>query len=293
MSQAYDEGLSASATSIAVNVILAITKIITGLLGNSYALVADGIESTTDVVSSLVVWSGLKISAKPADRSHPYGHGKAESMSGLAVSLFLMLAAVIIAIQSIREILAPGVAPAWYTLLVLGAIIFIKETLFRRIHSVGADLGSSSLKADAWHHRSDAMTSLAAFVGIAIALFGGSGYESADDWAALIACTVIVYNAIRLFRPALDEVMDAAAPKEIEEEVRVLAEKVSGVAYVEKCRIRKSGLGFLMDIHVSVDGNISVREGHRIGHAVKAHLTNSNLAIEDVIVHIEPVPQQT
>jgi cation diffusion facilitator family transporter len=283
-----ESGLRASGISAAVNLVLAVAKIATGILGNSYALVADGIESTTDIASSLIVWSGLRISAKPPDRNHPFGHGKAESIAAVLVSLMLLAAAALIAVQSLFEIANPGPAPAWYTLGVLVAVIAIKESLYRLVFRVGRDLGSRSLIGDAWHHRSDALTSIAAFAGISIALLGGKGWESADDWAALFACGVIVANGIRLLRPALDEVMDAAASGEIEERVRRIAESVEGVRNVEKCRIRKSGVIFLMDIHVRVDGEISVRRGHEIAHDVKDRLVESHLPISDVVVHVEP-----
>jgi cation diffusion facilitator family transporter len=209
-------GLSIAGSAIAINLVLALVKISTGVLGNSYALIADGIESTTYIFSSLIVFGGLKLSSKPPDEDHPYGHGKAESLAGMVVSLFLIGAAILIAIQSIREIRTPHHVPEWYTLVVLGLIILIKEGLFRRIRLVGECLDSNALRSDAWHHRSDAITPLAAFVGIVVAFVGGEGYETADDWAALLACGIIFYNGIRLFHPALEEVMDAAAPADLE-----------------------------------------------------------------------------
>lgn len=283
-----ESGLKLSGSAIAVNVILALIKITTGIIGNSYALIADGIESTMDIVSSLFVWGGLRISIKPPDKSHPYGHGKAESMAGVVVAISLLAASVIIAVQSIREIQTPHHAPAWYTLVVLIGIIITKETLFRKMTQVGDQLDSSSLKSDAWHHRSDALTSVAAFVGISIALVGGPGFEVADDWAALLACVVIVYNGIRLLLPALNEVMDGAVPDDIENQIRKLASRAEGVLDIEKCRIRKSGLGLLMDIHVIVQEDITVKEGHEIGHNVKVILLESDLRISDVTVHVEP-----
>jgi cation diffusion facilitator family transporter len=283
-----ESGLTIAGSAIAINLMLALIKISTGVLGNSYALIADGIESTADIFSSLIVWSGLQISSRPPDEDHPYGHGKAESLAGMVVSLFLIAAAIFIAVQSIREIRTPHHAPAWYTLLVLGIIITVKELLYRRMTNVGNRLNSSSLRSDAWHHRSDALTSLAAFVGISIALIGGKGFEQADDWAALLASGAILFNGVRLFLPALNEVMDAAAPEQVERQIIDLAASVEGVVAIEKCRIRKSGLGYLMDIHVEVDGDISIREGHYIGHRVKDRLMQSNLPIVDVVVHIEP-----
>lgn len=281
-------GLNISAYAISINLILALLKITTGLVGSSYALIADGIESTADIFSSLIVWGGLRLSTLPPDEDHPYGHGKAESLAALLVSLFLLASAVLIAVQSIREILAPHHTPAWYTLLVLGLIIVTKEALFRRMFQVGKDLESSVVKSDAWHHRSDAITSLAAFLGIAIAFIGGPGYEAADDWAALLACGLIIYNGLRISRPALGELMDAAVPIEIENRIRAAAAEVEGVLAVEKCRVRKSGLGFLVDVHLTVDGDITVHQGHRIGHAVKDRLHASQIPIIDVLTHIEP-----
>ena len=283
-----ESGLKVSGSAIAINIILALVKTTTGIVGNSYALVADGIESTADIVSSLIVFSGLKIAIKPPDDNHPYGHGKAESIAGVIVALFLLTAALFIAVQSIREIRTPQHAPAWYTLVVLIGVIITKELLFRKMSHVGEALESNALKSDAWHQRSDALTSSAAFVGISIALIGGAGYETADDWAALLACGVIFANGIRLLLPAVGEVMDAAAPDDIEKQVRRIASEIDGVIEIEKCRIRKSGMGYLMDIHVVVDGDMTVRNGHKIGHVVQHHLLNAPLPISDVVIHIEP-----
>ena len=286
--QSIGPGLGIAGSAMAINLVLALIKISTGVIGNSYALIADGIESTSDIFSSLIVLSGLQFSSKPADQSHPYGHGKAESLAGLAVALFLIGAGILIATQAIREILSPQLAPAWYTLPILAIIIFVKEALYRRMYRVGTDLDSSSLRSDAWHHRSDAITSLAAFVGISIALIGGAGYESADDWAALLAVAIIFANGIRLLRPALDEVMDASVSDDIERQVISIASSVDGVVAIEKSRIRKSGLGYLMDLHVEVDSAISVKNGHAIGHMVNDRLMQSSIPITDVVIHIEP-----
>jgi cation diffusion facilitator family transporter len=283
-----DDGLKISGGAIAINLTLALVKISTGVIGNSYALIADGIESTTDIFSSLIVMGGLRISSRPPDDDHPYGHGKAESLAGLIVALFLLGAAAMIAVQSIREIRTPHHAPAWYTLVVLGLIILVKEWLFRRMFAIGDHMESSALRNDAWHHRSDAITSLAAFIGISVALIGGEGYEAADDWAALLACGIIVFNGLRLLRNALNEVMDAAAPDEIETQIRRIACGVDGVLEIEKCRVRKSGLGYQMDLHVVVDGTISVQAGHLIGHAVKDRLSEATIPVTDAIIHIEP-----
>jgi cation diffusion facilitator family transporter len=285
-----ESGLRLSKLALLINATLAAVKIATGVLGSSYVLIADGIESTADIFSSIVVWGGLRVAILPADENHPYGHGKAEPVAGIIVSLLLLGAALLIAVQSVREILTPHQAPAWFTLPVLLVVVIIKETLFRVAFRAGHSLESTALKSDAWHHRSDALTSAAAFVGIAIALIGGPGYESADDWAALLACGVISWNGLRLLRSALDEVMDAAVSPEIIAAIRSLAADVEGVMGIEKCRVRKVGLHLALDIHVVVNGEWTVRRGHEIAHQVKDRLLQSQHRINDVTVHIEPGP---
>jgi len=283
-----ESALRLSKAALAINVVLAGVKITAGVLGNSYVLIADGIESSADVFASFVVWSGLRVAIRPADANHPYGHGKAESVASAVVSLSLLGAAVLIAVQSVNEILAPHGPPKPFTLIVLVAVILVKEGLFRRVSKTGETLDSVVLKADAWHHRSDALTSAAAFIGILIALIGGPGFEAADDWAALLACAIIAWNGVRLLRGTLDQIMDAAVSPDIEREVRKLAASVEDVVAIEKCRIRKSGLHLTLDIHVVVKGDLTVRRGHAIGHQVAATLRASPHRINDVTVHIEP-----
>jgi cation diffusion facilitator family transporter len=283
-----EAGFRAVALGVVVNVTLAVIKIVTGVVGNSYALIADGIESTADIASSLIVWSGLRIAALPPDDSHPYGHGKAESIAGIIAALGLLAAAGIIATQSVREILLPHHSPEWFTLPVLLVVIAVKELLFRFVLRTGRTLESTSLLVDAWHHRSDALTSVAVFIGITVALVGGKGYESADDWAALIACGVIALNGIGLLRSGVGEIMDATVSLSTQNAIRKIACGVESVLGIEKMRVRKSGLGLLMDIHVQVDGALSVTKSHEIAHRVKDRLIASDLRIKDVVVHVEP-----
>jgi cation diffusion facilitator family transporter len=283
-----EKGLRSTILGILANAILAVIKGIAGVLGNSYALIADAIESTTDIASSLIVWGGLKISGIPPDIDHPYGHGKAEPLAATVVGLFLFAVAAGIAIQSAREIVTPHHAPAAFTLIVLIAVVVIKESLFRFVFTVGKSIESTAVKSDAWHHRSDAITSASAAVGISIALIGGPGYESADDWAAMFASVVIAFNAFRIIRPAINEVMDAAPTSEIDNAVRKTAEKVNGVVGLEKCRMRKMGLWYYVDLHVTVEGSIAVREGHEIAREVKSRILADHANIADVLVHIEP-----
>ncbi len=283
-----ETGARLALTGIVVNFLLAAIKIASGVLGNCYALIADGIESTLDIFGSIIIWAGLKVAARPPDDSHPYGHGKAEALASVFVALTVIGAAIGLSVQSIREILTPHHAPAPFTLVVLIVVVFVKETLFRKVIRASDQIGSSAVKTDAWHHRSDAITSVAAFIGISIALIGGPGWEPADDWAALFACGLIGFNGYRLLLPGLHETLDAAPPVRILENVRAVAVTVPGVIEIEQCRVRKMGLDLYVDIHVGVDAEISVREGHRIAHAVKDAIRGAIPEVADVLVHIEP-----
>ncbi len=274
---------------VATNAALACIKILAGFFGNSYALIADGIESTSDIVTSLVVWGGLRVADAPANERHPYGYGKAEALAGIVASLALLAASVLIAVQSIREIMTPHHLPHWSTLIVLIVVVATKETLARWMSGIGEQSDSTSIKADAWHHRADAITSLAAFVGISIGLIGGPGYEPADDWAALLACVVIAFSGFSLLRMAVRELLDVSPTKEFEDRVRALALTVQGVEGLDKCRIRKSGTAYFVELHVQVNGESTVHEGHRIGGAVRGLLRSSDLKIADVFIHIEPM----
>lgn len=235
-----ERGARAAIGGILVSAALAAVKIIAGVLGDAYALIADGVESMLDILSALVVMGSLRVAAQPPSERFPYGYGKAEALAGMGVSMALFIAAAGIAIQSIREILTPHHLPAPFTLVVLIAVVTTKEILFRSLHRTGGEIGSRALESDAWHHRSDALTSIAAFIGISIALWAGPGYESADDWAALFACGVIAFNGVRIFRSSLRDVMDAAPPPEIEREIRRIAEDVDGALATEKCNVRRS-----------------------------------------------------
>ena len=277
--------------SIIGNTSLALIKGLAGFFGNSYALIADAIESTTDIFSSLLVLFGLKYAKRPADENHPYGHGKIEPLITFLVVAFLVTSATIIAYESIQNIQTPHKVPKPWTLIVLGCIILWKEISFRIVVKKSKETNSSSLKADAWHHRSDAITSIMAFVGISIALIFGKGYETADDWAALFASAFILYNSYLIFRPALGEIMDEHLYDDLLEEIREESIKVKGVIGTEKCFIRKAGMKYHVDLHAIVDGEISVKEGHDISHQLKNHLRNEIPNLGHVLIHIEPNKQ--
>lgn len=280
--------IKATYFSIVGNTCLAIIKGLAGFFGNSYALIADAIESTTDIFSSLLVLFGIKYSNKPADDNHPYGHGRAEPLVTFLVVGFLITSATIIAYESILNIQTPHDLPKSWTLFILGAIIMWKEYSFRIVMKRSKQTNSSSLKADAWHHRSDAITSVAAFVGIAIALVLGKGYESADDWAALFASGFILYNSYLIFRPALGEIMDEHLYDDLIEDIRRVSHQVEGIIDTEKCFIRKSGMKYHVDLHARVDATISVKEGHDIAHLLKDTLRSEIPELGHVLIHVEP-----
>lgn len=274
--------------SIIGNASLALIKGLAGFFGNSYALIADAIESTTDIFSSLLVLFGLKYAKRPADENHPYGHGKIEPLITFLVVAFLVTSATVIAYESIQNIRTPHKVPKPWTLIVLGCIILWKEISFRIVIKKSKETHSSSLRADAWHHRSDAITSIMAFIGITIALVFGKGYETADDWAALLASAFILYNSYLIFRPALGEIMDEHLYDDLLEEIREESIKVKGVVGTEKCFIRKAGMKYHVDLHAIVDGDISVKEGHDISHLLKDHLRSEIPNLGHVLIHIEP-----
>ena len=279
--------------SLASNFILALIKGLAGFFGNSYALIADAIESTTDIFASLFVLFGLKYAKRPADKNHPYGHGKIEPLITFIVVAFLVASAILIAIESIHNIRTPQETPETWTLIVLGGIILWKEISYQIVMKKSIETNSSSLKADAWHHRSDAITSVAAFIGISIAVFFGEGYEVADDWAALFASGFILYNSYKIFRPALGEVMDEHVYDDLIEEIRKDSIKVDGILDTEKCFIRKAGMQYHVELHAIVNGDISVTEGHTLAHKLKDTLKKEIPSLGQVLIHIEPFNEKS
>lgn len=280
--------IKTSVFSIIGNILLALIKFVTGVLGNSYALIADAIESTADVFSSILVWVGLKYSTRPADENHPYGHGRFETLSTFSVIGFLVVSATVIAYESIQNIKTPHEGPKVFTLYVLGGIILFKELSFQYVIKKSKQTNSSSLKADAWHHRSDAITSVMAFIGISVAIFLGEGYEAADDVAALLASGIIIFNAYKIFKPLLSEISDEQIYDDLIRKIREISMTVPGVIETEKCHVRKMGMDYYVDLHMIVDGNISVIEGHKIAHDLKDEIQRKIPQVADVLVHTEP-----
>jgi cation diffusion facilitator family transporter len=283
-------GRRISLAGLLINGALAIIKLAAGLLGHSYALIADAVESFADIFGSFIVWGSLRYSRRPPDENHPYGHGKAEPLAAMAVAIMLIGAAIGISIEAVREILVPHRGPAVFTLWVLLGVIIVKESLYRFGRRAARASGSSAVHADAWHHRSDAITSVAAAAGISIALIGGKGWEKADAIAALFASFIILFNAIRLMRGPWHELLDAE-PTEVTGEARAIAGAVDGVAAIEKVLARKSGTRYWVDMHVEVDPQMSVFDAHGVAHRVKDAVRESMPMVADVLVHLEPAGQ--
>ncbi|HKW29309.1 MAG TPA: cation diffusion facilitator family transporter [Verrucomicrobiae bacterium] len=282
-------GLRATFAGMAVNVMLAGTKLAAGIVGHSHALVADAVESFADIFSSLIVWRGLVVAAAPPDEDHPYGHGKAEPIASAIVAAMLLGAALWIVLTAFGEIMKPHLSPAPFTLIVLVAVVAVKEGLFRFVSREGRAVDSSAVKTDAWHHRSDAITSVAAGVGISVSLIGGKGFEAADDVAAIAAAGVIAWNGWHLLRPALNELMDTAPGHEVIDQIRQIATTTPGVDRVEKCFVRKVGYQYFVDMHVEVDPQMTVLRSHEIAHEVKDKIRDTMPSVNDVLVHIEPL----
>jgi len=281
-------GIQSAQLGLLVNAGLATVKFVAGVLGNSYALIADAVESTSDILSSAIVWGGLHIASREADDEFHFGYGKAEALAGVIVSLMLLGASIGITIEALREIRTPHHAPAPFTLVVLVLVVLVKETLFRRVFRVADEVGSNAVRADAWHHRSDAITSVAAFVGISVALWKGPGWESADDWAALAAALVIAVNAVLLMRPAIFDLMDRAPDAALLDQVRAAALAVPDVLAIEKLKVRRAGTGFFVDLHVQSDPELSLHDAHIVSGKVKGAIRAALDRVEGVLIHMEP-----
>ena len=293
MTTKVEQGIRTIQRGLIANAALAVVKLVAGIVGHAYALVADAVESFADVGSSLIVWGGLTLASQPADADHPYGHGKAEAIAGAVVAVLLIGAAFGLGIEAVRQIRAPDILPAPWTLVVLVTVMLVKWLLARRIRRAGDELGSTAVRADAWHHLSDAVTSAAAFVGISVAivghrLTGAIGWAAADDWAALLASLIIAYNGTMLLRPAIHDLMDRMADDDVVDAVRGAAENVPQVKAVEKLFVRKSGFGYRVTAHVQADASMSLEDAHLLGHRVQDAIIADVPQVQHVLVHMEP-----
>jgi cation diffusion facilitator family transporter len=288
MPESNSRGVRVAQVGLLINIVLVLVKLTSGVVGHTYALIADAAESSADIFSSIIVWRGLSIAARPPDEDHPFGHGRAEPLAAAVVSLMLLVAALGIAIASVREILTPHQIPAPFTLFVAAGVIVIKEMLSRRVLQIGDELGSPAVRADAWHHRSDAITSGAAFIGIALARLGGPGWESADDWAALVAAAIIAINGVHMLRPAIDDLMDRVPEGPVVDQISAAATSVAGVLAIEKLKVRKLGTDYYVDLHVQADPEMSLFDAHILSGKVKAAIRRAVPAVSGASIHMEP-----
>ena len=287
MPDRLQRSLRATIVGMATNIVLAAGKLAAGIIGHSHALVADAVESFADLFSSLIVWRGVVVAAEPADEDHPYGHGKAEPLASAAVATMLLLAAGWIIIGATHGLSQSRPAPELFTLFVLAGVVLVKEALFRFVLREAAFVHSSAVHADAWHHRSDAITSLAAAIGISMSIF--AGIQSADDVAAIFAAAIIAWNGWRLLRPAAGELMDRAPDRQIIERIRQVAETTPGIVRVEKCFVRKMGHQLYAEMHIEVDPQMTVLRSHELAHEAKEKIRAAIPRVSDVLVHIEPL----
>jgi cation diffusion facilitator family transporter len=284
----YQEVRRASWIGLATNLSLGIVKLIGGLIGSSFALIADAVNSLGDSVTAVIVLYSLKVAESPADKEHPYGHTRAEGIAALTVSVLIIVSALWVGWEALIQFQGKKSVPPIWTLWIAGTNVLIKEGLYRYKMAVGKRTGSMSIVANAWDHRSDALCALAVVIGLAAIRLGGSSWAWADKLAALVVVVVIVWAGARLFRQSASELMDVQADEGLVTEIRKMAADTPGVREVDKLWVRKSGLEFFIDIHIQVDPGMTVDSGHRIGHQVKAKLLKGFPAIRDVLVHLEP-----
>ena len=272
------------------NILLTVVKAGVGIISGSSALVADALHSASDIATTVVVLYSMRIATLPPDPEHPYGHGRAESIGAKVLSVILVLVGLSMGVSSIRQLWAgtyavPGRLALWAILL----SIVVKEGMYRYTVAVGRKINSTALVADALHHRSDAFSSVAAFVGVIGARLG---YPVFDSLAAAVVAVFIVKMGIQIFRSSLDELMDAQVHGNLRAEVHQYATGIPGVQHVDEVRIRRYGPQYIVDLKVSVDRHLTVREGHEIAAHVKGKLRDSLPFVGDVLVHVNPYPDQ-
>lgn len=290
ISELYLEVTHAAQLGLVVNLLLGVTKLIGGITGHSFALIADAVNSLGDSVTTVVVLFALKVAQKPADAEHPYGHTRAEGIAASNVALLVILSALVIGWEAVQRLTVQHEMPPLWTLWIAGANILIKEALYQYKMQVGRRTGSAAIIANAWDHRSDALCAFAVLLGLATIRIGGDAYSWADEVASLVVVLAIVWSGIQLFRTSASELMDVQANSEFVDRIRATAMQVSGVEDVETLWVRKSGLEYFADIHIEVDQHLSVHDGHRIGHLVKDRLLAEYPSVRDVLVHLEPFP---
>ncbi|NQV25956.1 MAG: cation transporter [Rhodopirellula sp.] len=290
ISRIYAEVTRAAVIGLVVNLLLGVVKLIGGIVGNSFALLADAVNSIGDVVTTIVVLFALRVAQRPADAEHPYGHTRAEGIAASNVALLVIFSALFVGWEAVQRITVQHDIPPTWTLWIAGVNVVIKEVLYHYNVRVGRQTGSSAIIANAWDHRSDAFCSLAVLAGLAAIRLGGPQYIWADEVASLVVVASVVWSGTQLFRSSASELMDVQANSEFVDHIREVALSVKGVEEVETLRVRKSGLEFFADIHIEVDQHQTVAAGHRIGHQVKDALLAEFSNLRDVLVHLEPFP---
>lgn len=286
----YRNATRAALLGLGVNFALGVIKLVGGIVGQSFALISDAVNSLGDSLTSVAVLFGLWYAQQPPDEEHPYGHTRAEAVAASSIALFIIMSALWVGWEAIIRLTIQHEIPPVWTLWIAGGNVFIKEGLYHYKVRVGRRTGSASIRANAFDHRSDALCSLAVLVGLGAVRWGGPGYMWADEAAALVVVTMILWSGSKLFRNSTSELLDPQADAKLVEGIRVEAATVSGVRAVEKLWVRKTGLEYLVDIHIQVDAMLSVFEGHRIGHLVKDRLIEKFTSVRDVLVHLEPYP---
>ncbi|MCB0324801.1 MAG: cation transporter [Bdellovibrionales bacterium] len=286
--RSYREATSAALLGLTVNGLLGTAKLVGGIFGNSFALLADAVNSLGDVVTSLAILVALRVAQRPPDTNHPYGHMRAESIAACNVSLLVVLSALLVGWEAIVRLPVQHPIPPRWTLWIAAINVVVKESLYHYKMRVGRRTGSTALRAAAWDHRSDALSAFAVLVGLMTIRFGGERLLWADEIGSLVVVGIIVVSGFRLFRESASELMDVQADGSLVESIRSCAEQVDNVMQIETLRVRKAGLEYLVDIHVQVLPTMSVAEGHAVGHSVKDRLLHAFPAIRDVLVHLEP-----
>ena len=278
-------GIKVTLVGTASNLLLSIIKLIGGIIGNSAALVADAVHSISDLLTDVIVLITLKIGQKPKDDNHPYGHGKVESLGTTAIGFFVISAGLGLAYEA-WDIIQSG-APRSPELLAAGIAlisIFIKEWLFRYTRSVGKKSSSSILLANAWHHRSDAISSIAALIGIIGSM---AGFPVLDPIAAAMVSFMIIKVGYELTLGGFRDLMDTALNEKDTQKLQTTIDDISGVIKSHDLRTRKIGEGILMDVHIQVDSDLTVTEGHEVGERVRRQLIKNYPNTQDVLVHVD------
>jgi len=276
-----------AALGIAASAALAIAKITVGLAAHSVAVVSDGIESTADVLTSGLVYIGLRVASKPADADHPYGHGRFELLMGLGVGIMLMLAGVEICWRSL-ESRGEQHVPALFALWPLAGSILIKAALATAKMRIGRRVVSVALVADAWNDSVDILSGFIAVIAVLLAALLPGGWAAADHWGGFGIGLIVLFLAVRTIRETTLQLMDTMPEPEQMNEIRAVALEVPGALGVDKCFARKTGLRYHVDLHLEVDPELTVWDSHEIAHAVKTHLLSRLEWVEDVLVHVEP-----